>query len=143
MHLKPCVTRNTYPITTYNFNYFRHNNTRINRNVRRIISDYAVQLAFRQGSATDISTIKMQNHRQYIYKTCAALHCCFKHIRQYKPGTTIRFMPIKHCSVVWATSSPGFHSNALGPEVKPMQVRGRGQIASTSDAKWLRTGAGQ
>jgi hypothetical protein len=77
MHLKTSVTRNTYSITTYNFNYCRHNNSRINGNVRRIISDYAVQLAFRQESADDIRTIKMQNHRQYICKTCAALHCCF------------------------------------------------------------------
>ena len=57
MHLKSCVTCNTYPINTYKFNYFWHNNTLINRNVRRINSDYAVQLAFRQGSAADIRTI--------------------------------------------------------------------------------------
>ena len=77
MHLKSSATSNTYPITTYNFNYGRHNNTRTNGNVRIIISDYAVQLAFRQESASDIRKIKTQNHRQYICKTCAALHCCF------------------------------------------------------------------
>ena len=90
-----CST-NTYPITTHNLNYFRHNNTRVNGNVRIIISDYSLQLAFRQESATDIRTIKMQNHREHIRKTCALCTVVFKHTRQYKPGMTIRFMPIKH-----------------------------------------------